>query len=104
MCQRLRAEGDSELHRTELDKSMLQQALEEDMEREVELLDIAQAKLATAQARRAKEAAVQEAKAKRALREMKHNVQMEAVRTCVLSRLLRLGDLSLFPRWWRKTD
>lgn len=101
MCQRLRAEGDSELHKTELDKSMLQQALEEDMEREVELLDIAQAKLATAQAHRVKEAAVQEAKAKRSLREMKHNVQMEAVRTV----FKLLGNSKIFlSRWWRKID
>ena len=100
MCQRLRAEGDLELHRNELDKSMLQQALEEDMEREVELLDIAQAKLATTQARRTKGAAVQEARAKRVLREMKNNVQMEAVRTSSYGRqgfIQRVGGLEFFP-------
>ena len=79
MCQRLRAEGNSELHSGELEKSMLERAVEEDVERERQHLNQAHANLAKTQARRAKKAALQEAKALQALREMKHDVQMEEV-------------------------
>jgi hypothetical protein len=82
MRQRLHAEANSELHSTELEKSMLERAVEEDVERERERLDRAQAKLARTQAQRAKEAAVQEAKARRVLREMKSDVKREQVRRC----------------------
>ena len=80
MKQRIRAETSSELHSTELGKSMLERAVEEDVERERERLDRAQAKLAQTQARRTKEAAVQEARARRILREMKNDVKREEVR------------------------
>lgn len=80
MQQRLRAETNSELHSTELEKSSLERAVEEDLEKEKERLDRAHNRLAQTQAQRAKEAAVQEAKARRALREMKQEVRMEQVR------------------------
>lgn len=79
MRQRLRAEASSELHSTELEKSMLERAVEEDVERERELLDHAHTKLAKTQAERAKDKAIQEAKARRVLREMKQDVKMEEV-------------------------
>lgn len=77
MCQRLRAEGNSELQSRELEKSTLERAVEEDVEREQQHLDQAHARLAKTQAQHAKKAALQEAKALQALREMKHDVQME---------------------------
>ena len=43
MCQRLRAEGNSELQSRELEKSTLERAVEEDVEREQQHLDQAHA-------------------------------------------------------------
>lgn len=80
MRYRLHADASAELHGEELQKSMLERAVEEDAQRERGRLDDAHIKLAKTQAQRANHALLQEARARRTLREMQHNVQLEEVR------------------------
>ena len=80
MRHRLHTDVSTELHSVELEKSMLERAVEEDAQRERAKLDDAQTKLAKIQARRTNQATVQEARARRDLREIRRDLKLEEVR------------------------
>lgn len=65
----------------ELEKSMLERAVEEDAQRERARLDNAHSKLAKIQAQRVNQATMQEARARRTLRELQGDMKTEEVRT-----------------------
>lgn len=70
--------------------------MEQDSERERDRLNHAHTRLAQTQALRAKEAAVQEARARRTLREMKQDVNMEEVTIKYKSHVYIVSDFLCF--------
>ena len=80
MRYRLRADTDTDQHSNEVKKSILEHAVEEEVERERERLDKAHETLARTQAQLTSDAVIEEAKARRAFMGAKENVKMEEVR------------------------
>ena len=84
MRQQVRLETSAGTHSVDLDRAAMERAVEEAAQREKERLDKAHLGLARLQAEKSNQAIVQEARARRALRDMKHDVQMEEVREVLL--------------------
>lgn len=83
MLYRLRADVAAQGHREQLEQSMLERAVEENALREREKLDRAQVRLAKTQTEKANLQTLQEAHARRSLRDMQREVQMEEVRNVI---------------------
>ena len=79
MRHQVRVETNADEHGVDVDRSTMERAVEEEAKREREKLDRAHIRLAKLQAEKANQAIIQEARARRTIREMKHDVQMEEV-------------------------
>ncbi len=99
MLYKLRVDASADQHGAELEKSMLERAIEEQAQREREGLDKAHAMLAKTQAEKANSATVLEAKARRSLRELKQGVKMEEVREAISIAVIIIVShlLTFFP-------
>lgn len=79
MRYKMRAETSADQHGQEVEKSMLEQAVEEATQRERERLDDAHLKLAKTQAKRTNQAVIDEAMARRMLRDTHQRLKLEEV-------------------------
>jgi len=80
MRYRLRAETEAQKHGADLDRSMLERALEAELSHEREELDHAHIELARVQAAHAARATVGEVMARKDLRDLQQSLQVEQVR------------------------
>lgn len=79
MRQQVRQETSVGIRDVEVDTEAMGRAIEEEAQRDRDRLDQAHRKLAKVQAEKANLAILQEARARRVLRELKHDVKMEEV-------------------------